>query len=46
MMRERIPIKGGWNKEGLCWLVVDSFCSSCLSNRRAWLLDGKMCQLT
>lgn len=42
LLRQSIPIRGGWDEEGAGWLEVDTvaLCGGCLDDRHAWMLDG------
>jgi hypothetical protein len=42
LLRQSIPVRGGWDEEGAGWLEVDTMalCGGCLDDRHAWMLDG------
>lgn len=42
LLRESIPIRGGWDEEGPGWLEVDTvaLCGGALDDRHLWMLDA------
>jgi hypothetical protein len=42
LLRQSIPIRGGWTEEGAGWLEVDTvaLCGGSLDDRHLWMLDG------
>lgn len=42
LLRQSIPIRGGWEEEGPGWLEVDTvaLCGGSLDDRHLWMLDG------
>lgn len=42
LLRESIPIRGGWDEQGPGWLEVDTvaLCGGSLDDRHLWMLDG------
>lgn len=42
LLRQSIPIRGGWDEEGAGWLEVDTvaLCGGSLDDRHLWMLDG------
>jgi len=42
LLRQSIPIRGGWDEQGPGWLEVDTvaLCGGSLDDRHLWMLDG------
>lgn len=42
LLRQSIPIRGGWDEEGPGWLEMDTvaLCGGSLDDRHLWMLDG------